>query len=189
MPRLIKAFRGGDNHLLSSLGRIFEEHGFRLLGAQDVVQDLLLPEGILTGVRPNARDRADIVRALAIIDAAGPFDIGQAAVVAEQHCLAVEGAEGTDQLLERIAAMRASGRVRAPSGIGVLVKAPKPGQDRRFDLPTIGPQTVEGAVRAGLAGIAVAAGSTIAAEIERLTALADRNGMFVVGIRSDGTFD
>jgi DUF1009 family protein len=189
LPELIKAFRGGDNHLLTSLGRIFEAHGFRLLGAQDVVHDLLLPEGPLTGARPSGRDRADIEQALAIIQAAGPFDVGQAAVVANKHCLAIEGAEGTDQLLERIVAMRASGRVRTPRGVGVLVKAPKPGQDRRFDLPAIGPQTVEGVVRAGLAGIAVAADSTIAAEVEQLAGLAERNGIFVVGIRPDGAFD
>jgi DUF1009 family protein len=189
LPRLIGAFRGGDNHLLSSLGRIFEEHGFRLLGAHEVAQDLLLPAGVMTLVQPSDRDRADIVRALAIIDATGAFDIGQAAVVANQHCLAIEGAEGTDQLLERIALMRTSGRVQLAPGVGVLVKAPKPGQDHRFDLPTIGPQTVEGVARAGLAGIAVTAGSTIVAEVERMTALADRSGIFVVGIRGDGTFD
>jgi DUF1009 family protein len=109
--------------------------------------------------------------------------------VADQHCLAVEGAEGTDGLLARIAEMRKSGRIRAGPGTGVLVKAPKPQQDRRFDLPVIGPQTVEGAARAGLAGIAVVAGSAMVAEADRLAALADRTGLFVVGVRNDGTFD
>ena len=84
-------------------------------------------------------------------------------------------------MLARVAEMRANGRVRAPAGSGVLVKAPKPGQDRRFDLPSIGPQTVEGAARAGLAGIAVVAGSTIVAEPERLIAAADRAKIFVIG--------
>ena len=84
-------------------------------------------------------------------------------------------------MLARVADMRASGRVRSPAGSGVLVKAPKPGQDRRFDLPSIGPRTVEGAVRAGLAGIAVVAGSTIVAEPERLIASADRAKIFVIG--------
>jgi len=189
LPRLVGAFRGGDDHLLSSLGRIFEEHGFRLLGAHDVAPQLLVPAGAVARVRPNDTQRADIVRGLAILDATGRFDIGQAVVVADQRCLAVEGAEGTDGLLARVADMRQSGRIRTASGVGVLVKAPKPGQDRRFDLPTIGPQTVEGVARAGLAGIAVIAGSAIIAETERLIALADRSGIFVVGVRGDGTFE
>jgi DUF1009 family protein len=113
--------------------------------------------------------------------AAGPFDVGQAVVVASRHVLAVEAVEGTDEMLARVAELRASGRLHAPAGSGVLVKAPKLGQDWRFDLPSIGPRTVEGAARAGLAGIAVAAGSTIVAEPDRLVQEADRTGIFVVG--------
>jgi DUF1009 family protein len=98
--------------------------------------------------------------------------------------LAVEAAEGTDAMLGRVAEMRANGRVRAPRGTGVLVKAPKPTQDRRFDLPSIGPRTIEGAGRAGLAGIAVVAGSTIVAEFEKLVTAADRANVFVLGVPS-----
>ena len=94
-----------------------------------------------------------------MIAALGPFDVGQAVVVADNNVLAVEAAEGTDKMLARIAELRRLGRVTAPAGIGVLVKAPKPGQDRRFDLPSIGPRTVENVARAGLAGLAVTAGS------------------------------
>jgi hypothetical protein len=188
LPRIVSGFRGGDDHLLSAMGGIFETFGFRLLGAHEVVPQLLVPEGAVTRLQPNARQRDDIVRGVAILAAIGPFDIGQAVVVADQHCIAVEGPEGTDGMLARVADMRASGRLRAPPGTGVLVKAPKTGQDRRFDLPTIGPQTVQGAARAGLAGIAVAAGSTIVAESERLMAVAERSGLFVVGVRDDGTF-
>ena len=113
--------------------------------------------------------------------ATGAFDVGQAVVVAGKHVLAVEAAEGTDEMLARVAEMRANGRVRAPAGTGVLVKAPKPGQDQRFDLPSIGPQTVEGVARAGLAGIAVVAGSTIIAKPEQLIAAADHANIFVIG--------
>jgi UDP-2,3-diacylglucosamine hydrolase len=189
LPRVLRAYRGGDDHLLSSLGRIFEEQGFRLLGAHEVAPELLAATGAMTRAQPNDNQRADIVRGLAILAAIGPFDIGQAVIVAGQHCLAVEGAEGTDGLLARVAEMRRTGRIRTAAGGGVLVKAAKPGQDHRFDLPTIGPQTVEGVVHAGLAGIAVVAGSAIMAETERLVALADRNGTFVVGVRNDGTLD
>lgn len=188
LPRVIGAFRGGDDHLLSNVGRLFEEHGFRLLAAQTLAPEIVVPEGVLGRVRPSERDRADIAQGLALLEAVGPFDLGQAAVVAQRHSLAVEGAEGTDALLARIVELRSSGRIRSPAGVGVLVKAPKPAQDRRLDLPAIGPPTVAGAARAGLAGIAVVAGSTIIAESERLIALADRGGIFVVGVRSDGTF-
>jgi DUF1009 family protein len=182
MPRIIAAYRGGDDHLLKSIGQLFEENGFRLLGAHEVAPEILMPANALGRVRPSERDRADIALGFDYLRASAPFDIGQAVVVADKHVLAVEAAEGTDEMLARIAQMRASGRVRAPIGCGVLVKAPKHGQDRRFDLPSIGPQTVENAARAGLAGIAVAAGSTVVAEAERLVQAADRANVFVVGV-------
>ncbi len=105
----------------------------------------------------------------------------QAVVVADNHVLALEAAEGTDQMLERVAELRKNGRIRASDGAGVLVKAPKPTQDRRFDLPSIGPRTIEGVKRAGLAGIAVRAGGTIVAEPARIVETADSSGIFVVG--------
>jgi len=189
LPRLIRGFRGGDDHLLSTIGGIFEHHGFRLLGAHDVAPQILVPAGVIGRSRPCATDRDDIARGLAILNAIGQFDVGQAVVVANRHCLAVEGIEGTDAMLARVADLRETGRIGVATGTGVLIKAPKTGQDRRFDLPSIGPQTIEGAVRAGLAGVAVSAGGTIAAEMDRLIALADRIGIFVVGVRDDGSFD
>jgi DUF1009 family protein len=181
MPRIAAAFRGGDDHLLSSIGRLVEREGFRLLGAHEVAPEILMPEAALGRVQPSERDCFDIASGLDYLRAAGPYDVGQAVVVAGKHVLAVEAAEGTDAMLARVADMRASGRVRTHSGSGVLVKAPKRGQDKRFDLPSIGPQTVEGVARAGLAGIAVVAGSTIIAEPVALTAAADRANIFVIG--------
>ena len=182
LPKVLKAFRGGDNHLLSSMGKVLEGEGLRLLGAHEVAPRIQVPTGSLGRVQPSERDRADIALGLDYLRAAGPFDVGQAVVVAGRHVLAVEAAEGTDAMLARVADMRANGRVRAAAGSGVLVKAPKPNQDRRFDLPSIGPTTAEGAARAGLAGIAVLAGETIVAEPEKLIAAADRAGIFVVGV-------
>jgi len=182
LPRVIAAFRGGDDHLLTNIGRLFEEHGFHVLGAHEVAPDILVPEGTLGSRQPSVEDRADVALGLDYLRAAGRFDIGQAVVVAGKHVLAVEAAEGTDQMLVRVAEMRASGRVRAPVGSGVMVKAPKPGQDRRFDLPSIGPQTIEGVARARLAGIAVVAGSTIIAEPERVVTTTDFAGVFVIGL-------
>jgi len=182
LSRTLAAFRGGDDRLLSDIARIFEDHGFRLVGAHEVAPDILAPEGSVGRHAPGARDHADIAHAVALLAVTGPFDVGQAAVIAEGHVLAIEAAEGTDCMLERIAALRQDGRIRTPAGVGVLVKAPKPMQDRRFDLPSIGPQTVEGVARAGLAGLAVVAGATIMAEPARIAKLADAHGLFVVGV-------
>jgi len=184
LPRILRAYRGGDDHLLSSIARGFEDYGFRVLGAHEVAPEILMPEGPIGSLRPSERDQADIARALALLTATGPFDIGQAAVVAENHVLAVEAAEGTDAMLRRIADLRAAGRIAAPSGTGVLVKAPKPQQDRRFDLPAIGPRTVDETARAGLAGIAVVAGGSIVAEPAALATAADKAKIFVVGINT-----
>jgi DUF1009 family protein len=183
MPRIIRSFRGGDDRLLSGVANLFEDGGVRMIGVKDVAPEIIVPEGVLGRVQPSARDRDDIARGLAVIAALGPFDVGQAAIVSNNHVLAVEAAEGTDNLLARIADLRRHGRVTTPAGTGVLVKAPKRGQDRRFDLPAVGPQTIENVARAGLAGLAVAAGGTIVAESEQVIAAADRAGVFFVGVR------
>ena len=182
LPRILAIFRGGDNHLLSSVAKIMEDFGFRLLGAHEVAPEILMPEGVLGRVQPSHEDHDDIAVGIDFLHAMGPFDIGQAVAVARKHVLAVEAAEGTDLMLARVSELRNSGRIRTPRGAGVLVKAPKPGQDRRFDLPSIGPQTVERAAAAGLAGIAVAAGGAVVAEPERLVATADRENIFVLGM-------
>jgi len=185
-PRIVRAYRGGDDHLLSGVGRIFEDEGFRLLGAHDVAPDILMPEGPLGRRVPTPRDEADIARGLAVLAALGGYDVGQAAVVADGHILALEAAEGTDRMLARIAELRRDGRVRAPEGVGVLVKAPKHAQDTRYDLPAVGPATIEGAARAGLAGVAIVAGAGVVAEPLRLGRAADEAGLFVVGVAQPG---
>jgi UDP-2,3-diacylglucosamine hydrolase len=185
LPRLIRMFRGGDDRLLSGVASLLEEGGLRVIGVEEVAPDIIVPDGVLGRYLPSPRDCADIARALTVIAALGPFDVGQAAVVADNHVLAVEAVEGTDNLLARIADLRLQRRVVTPTGVGVLVKAPKPGQDRRFDLPAIGPQTVERVARAGLAGIAVAAGSTIIAEAAEVVAAADRAKIFLMGVREE----
>ena len=185
LPRLYRLFRGGDDHLLSGLGRIFEEHGFHLLGAHEIAPDILVPAGALGRREPSERDREDIARGFALIAAMGPFDVGQAAVIAERRVLAVEAAEGTDAMLERIRELRRLGRIRSPAGVGVLVKAPKPEQDRRLDLPSIGPTTIERTVAAGLGGVAVRAGEVIIVQPVTVAAAADQAGIFVVGVAGD----
>jgi UDP-2,3-diacylglucosamine hydrolase len=176
------AFRGGDDHLLSGIGRIFEQDGFRMVGIKDVAPDLLMPEGCLTRATPDDNAAADIARGRDVLCALSPFDIGQAAVVIDGHVVGVEDIEGTDGLLARVARLRREGRIRAKAARGVLVKAPKSGQDLRFDLPTIGPRTIEGAAAAGIAGIAIVAGNTIVVEPQTMIGAADAAGLFVTGL-------
>jgi DUF1009 family protein len=182
LPHVWASFRGGDDHLLSGIGRILEREGFRMVGIKDIAPDLLTPEGCLTRAAPDADACADIVLAREVLTALSPFDIGQAVVVIDRHVVGVEDIEGTDGLLARIAGLRQQGRVRARESRGVLVKAPKRSQDLRFDLPTIGPRTVEGAANAKLAGIAVVAGSTLVAEPQAMIEQADARGLFVSGV-------
>jgi DUF1009 family protein len=182
MGHVVAAFRGGDDHLLSGIGRILEQDGFRMVGVKEAAPDLLMPEGAITRASPDGDAAADIARGREVLGALGPFDIGQAAVVIDGHVVAVEDIEGTDGLLARVARLRADGRIRAKAGRGVLVKVPKSGQDLRFDLPTVGPNTVEGAAGAGLAGIAIAAGNTLVAEPQAMTEAADTAGLFITGL-------
>lgn len=182
ISHVLSAFRGGDDHLLSGIGRIFERDGFRMVGIKDVAPDLLVPVGALTHAIPDAKATADIAKGRAVLAALGPFDIGQAAIVIDGHVVGVEDIEGTDGLLARVARLRGEGRIRANAARGVLVKGPKSAQDLRFDLPTIGPRTVEGAVKAELAGIAVVAGNTIVAEPQAMIEKADAASLFVIGL-------
>jgi len=182
LGRVWAAFRGGDDHLLSGIGKIPLPDGFRMVGIKDVAPDLLMPEGCLTQKAPDENAAADIARGREVLRALSPFDIGQATVVIDGHVCGVEAIEGTDGLLARVARLRAEGRIRARTARGVLVKAPKSGQDLRFDLPTMGPRTVEGAAAAKLAGIAIVAGNTIVVEPQAVIEAADAAGLFVTGL-------
>jgi UDP-2,3-diacylglucosamine hydrolase len=179
---VLAAFRGGDDHLLSGIGRIFEKDGFRMVGIRDVAPDVLMPAGCLTRASPDDISTADIAKGRDVLRALSPFDIGQAAIVIDGHVVAVEDIEGTDGLLARVARLRSEGRIRAKAPRGALVKAPKSSQDLRFDLPTVGPRTVEGAVTAGLAGIAIVAGNTIVVEPQSMIEAADAAGLFLTGL-------
>ncbi|RJF89947.1 DUF1009 domain-containing protein [Oleomonas cavernae] len=179
IPRIVAAARHGDDHLLRSLVTIFEEEGFKVVGADQILDDLLMPAGPLGRYDLPPALMPDLERGIIIVRALGAVDVGQGAVVAGGDAVAVEAAEGTDRMLARAAELRAGWTVRD----GLLVKLPKPNQEKRVDLPTIGVATVEGAAAAGLAGIAVAAGATLVLDRDALVARADALGLFVVGIR------
>lgn len=182
LPRAIKAAKAGDDALLRLLVGEFEREGFRVEGAHQVMSDLSLPRGALGRHRPDEDAVADAERALATARAIGRLDIGQAAVVARGLVLAVEAQEGTDGMLSRVASLPEHLRGRPDARTGVLAKAPKPIQETRVDLPTIGLETVEGVARAGLAGIAGEAGRLLVLDREAVIARADELGVFILGV-------
>jgi DUF1009 family protein len=179
LPFLLGLGVGGDDQVLSSVVRFLEGKGYRVYGAGEVAPELLAAEGTIGDKAPSPDDRADIETGFRVVSALGRLDVGQAAVVVKGRVLAVEAAEGTDAMLARCAELRKGGRRRGLAG--VLVKAPKPGQEERVDLPTIGPDTVEMAAQAGLAGIAVAAGRVLIADRDATIAAAGQHGLFLVG--------
>jgi UDP-2,3-diacylglucosamine hydrolase len=181
LPFIVSLGIGGDDHVLSKVVRFLESKGYRVHGADEVAPELLAGEGTLGESTPSAEDRLDIQTGFQVVSALGRLDVGQAAVVAKGYVLAVEAAEGTDAMLARCAELRKIGRVKHRDRSGVLVKAPKPGQEERVDLPTIGPETVKKAAAAGLAGIAVAAGHVLVAERAVTIATANQHGLFLVG--------
>ncbi len=170
----VRAF--GDDGLLSAIVKEIELEGFRVVGVESLLAELLAPSGAYGRHRPSAEDQIDIERAIVVLQALGPVDVGQAAIVQGGLVLGVEAIEGTDALVARCASLR-----RGPLG-GVLVKLSKPGQERRVDLPTIGATTVEAVAAAGLAGIAIEAGRALVVNRAAVIAEADSRNVFVVGV-------
>jgi DUF1009 family protein len=176
LAKIGRAAFAGDDGLLAAIIRTLQEDGFRVLGAHDILADVLGPAGLLTKTAPDAAAMADVQRGIAVLSALGAADIGQACVVQQGIVLAVEAVEGTDAMLSRIAS------VARPGPGGVLVKLAKPGQDRRADLPTIGTATIMNAAAAGLRGIAFEAGGTILANRQEMIQAAEQTGLFMIGI-------
>jgi len=182
LPGAVGAARRGDGALLSFLVGEFEKEGFAVEGAHEVMRGLTLAEGPLGRHGPAPSHLTDVRRALEAARAIGALDIGQAAVACEGLILAVEAQEGTDAMLRRVAELPLAVRGTRERPRGVLAKAPKPGQELRVDLPTVGPETVRRAVEAGLAGIAGEAGQILVLEREETRRLADGTGLFVLGV-------
>jgi UDP-2,3-diacylglucosamine hydrolase len=167
----------GDDGLLRGFIKELEREGFRVIGADQLLDKAALPEGPLGRLRPDADALADIAHGMRLARAIGALDIGQAVVVQQGFVLGVEAIDGTDGLLRRCADLRRDG----PGG--VLVKTEKPAQESRADRPTIGPQTVLLAGASGLRGIAAEAGATLVLDRDEVIRLADSTGLFVVGVR------
>ncbi len=186
LPGAIAAAARGDDGLLTFLIREFEREGFVAEGADEVMAELLLPFGAIGKHRPARGHRGDIARALEAARSVGALDAGQGAVVCDGVILALEAREGTDAMLARIGTLPAAVRGSPSRRRGVLAKVCKPDQERRVDLPTIGPTTVRRAADAGLAGIVGEARGALVLEREQVAALADSLGLFVCGVEAPG---
>ncbi|MEM7024623.1 MAG: UDP-2,3-diacylglucosamine diphosphatase LpxI [Pseudomonadota bacterium] len=166
----------GDDQLLRLVVEELQSEGFRVIGADELIEEALAPCGPITRLTPDRQAMRDIELGLEVTARLGDLDIGQAAVVQQGQVLGVEAAEGTDALLARCVGLRGDGRG------GVLVKVKKPGQERRADLPTIGPSTVKFAAEARLVGIAVQADHCLIVDRPQVVKAANRKGLFVIGV-------
>lgn len=182
MARLGTALFAGDDALFKGITHIFEEEGFVVVGADSLLADLLTPEGILTEIQPDEKARQDIAKAIPAVKAIGKLDIGQGCIIKHGQILGVEAREGTDALIQRCAALH-----DPEVAGGVLVKAKKPGQEHRVDMPAIGPQTIENLAKAGFTGVAVEANGSLLIEQKKAVALANQKGLFIQGFSYDAT--
>lgn len=179
LARIGRAAFAGDDGLLAALVKVLADEGFRVLGAHEILDEVLAPPGLLTAAAPDHAAMRDIARGIEVVRAMGAADVGQACVVQQGIVLAVEAVEGTDAMLERCRGLS------RPGPGGLLVKLAKPGQDRRADLPTIGPRTVRSAAAAGLRGIAFEARGTILTDRDTMVEEADGGGLFLLGVDPD----
>lgn len=188
VPSLVAALARGDDGLLRIVVRGLEARGFTVVGAHQVVPELLAVAGTWTKAAPDKSDWRDIAAARAAAEAIGALDIGQGAIAVGGRAVALEGIEGTNGLLERMCELRHHGRLAGKAG-GVLVKCAKPGQELRVDLPSVGPTTIELAHAAGLSGIAVEASRSLVIGGPELVARADALGLFALGLPPRSTGD
>ncbi|MAF68079.1 MAG: UDP-2,3-diacylglucosamine pyrophosphatase [Micavibrio sp.] len=167
----------GDNSLLTSVRDELEKEGFCFHGAQEFMDSLLTPEGVLGQVKPTEAHMNDIVQGYHLSHAIGKLDIGQSIIMQEGVVLGVEAVEGTDALIKRVADYKKEGAT-AP----ILVKTCKPQQDRNLDLPTIGIDTIQNAIDAKMAGIALQADESFFLHRNKAIALANKHNLFVIGV-------
>jgi len=182
LPGTIRAAGQGDDNLMRHVLGLFEQEGFQVISPQDVCVDLMLTEGVMGSIGLSEQHRDDALEACKIAAAVGTLDIGQGAVVARGVTLAVEAQEGTDAMLERLLSLPSELRGTPDARVGVLAKMVKPNQDIRVDLPTLGPETVRRASKAGLAGIVAEAGGAFVIERKKTLRLADEAGLFIAGL-------
>ncbi|MBS0276906.1 MAG: UDP-2,3-diacylglucosamine diphosphatase LpxI [Proteobacteria bacterium] len=180
LPKIAAAALKGDDALMRAVLGVFEKEGFRVIGTAEAAPDLIAAAGVYGRHAPDAQALEDIRLARTVVRRLGELDIGQAAAVADGLVLAVEAAEGTDAMLQRLPQLAKNVRGTPQKRRGVLVKAPKPAQDRRVDLPVIGVRTIALAAEGGLAGVAVEAGAALIMRKAKIVEAADALGLFVM---------
>ena len=185
LPKIITAMTGGDDSLLSKVIKLIENEGFSVIDMKGIAPELFLMEGHFAGPQFPKQLAPELTQALAALKDMGKHDVGQALVIENGRIIAVEGAEGTDAMLERVASLRISKRISQKPKNGFLVKMTKMGQDRRVDLPTIGPNTIINTAAAGLVGVVGEADSVLLAEREKVKALAKTNKIFLIGHKAE----
>jgi DUF1009 family protein len=181
LPGTVSAALKGDDALLRHVVSMFESDGFKVVGAAEAAPGMIAQHGVFGRHKPSAQDEADMALAFAVVRKLGELDVGQAAAVCNGLTLCVEAAEGTDAMIARIADLPEHLRGTTAKRRGVLVKAPKPVQDGKTDLPVIGVATVENIAAVGLAGLAVEAGGALIVDRRAVVARADALGVFVLG--------
>ncbi len=186
LPRIIKAATKGDDALIRSVVSIFEDEGLKVVGAETLLDDIRSVVGSLSARPLSEEDKQDIQHCYEIAGEIGRLDIGQGAVVARGLVLAVEAQEGTDEMLRRITKLPEEIRGTENERCGVLLKRPKPMQERRVDLPTIGPSTIRLAAEAGLSSVVFLEDGALIVEKDEIIRLANAFGMSVVGLTKDG---
>ncbi|MBL4787335.1 MAG: UDP-2,3-diacylglucosamine diphosphatase LpxI [Cohaesibacteraceae bacterium] len=182
LPELVSIAVGGDGNVFAGIGKFFEKRGYQIESIVDVVPDVLVSSGCLTKRQPSEQDRRDLILAHRAAYMIGGLDAGQSAVCANERIIALEGPEGTDQMIERCGDIRSQNRARWHKNHAVLVKCPRPGQDMRFDIPTIGPDTISQAILAGIGGIGLSIGEVQILELETVIDRANEAGMFIIGL-------
>ncbi len=181
LPKLVAAAVQGDDALLRASIAVFEQAGFKVIGADDLYEGLLSRSGAYTSEQPSDRDHEDIAIALKVVRRLGELDVGQGAIVRDGVVIAVEAQEGTDAMLDRCRSLTEPHQ----RGRGVLVKAPKPIQERRIDLPTLGLSTIENVHRAGLVGVAFEEKGALLLDEAEMVRRANELGLFMFGIAGD----
>ncbi|WP_121064929.1 LpxI family protein [Chachezhania antarctica] len=175
VPVIMEAMAQGDDGTLRTAIRIFEGQGFTVLGAHEIAPHLLMAPGCPTLRQPGEAEERDAARGADVVAAMSAVDIGQACAVRGGLVVAVETVFGTDwmlaSLVNQLDVLQTEG--------GILYKAPKTGQERRADLPTIGPETIRAAADAGLAGVVIEAEGVLVLDREAVIADCDRLELFL----------
>ena len=184
-PTLLPSLKNGDDSALRMIAQIFENEGLEIIAAHEIIEELFVTTGTNTSIKPNDADLSDIKRGLEILDSISSADIGQACIVAQGLCLGVETIQGSDALLTFVSTTKQRFLDSKIDGRGVIIKAPKRGQDQRLDMPTIGPNTVQMVYDAGLAGIALTANGVQVLDHQDCIKLANSLGIFITVVENN----